>query len=121
MVKGLVGILVIGLMMTGVTSTAQAKDQSETIKGQVVCFGCSLKKEQGAKAQCSVYGHKNAIKMKNGKIWSILENDASAELIKNHEYAGNNVEITGKKLANAQTIEVESFKVLSEDHSNHKH
>jgi hypothetical protein len=39
-----------------------------------------------------------------------LENDKSTELINNHDYAGKEVEIKGKRLPDAQTIEVESFK-----------
>jgi hypothetical protein len=93
----------------------------ETIKGEVVCFGCTLKKEKGAKAQCSLYGHINAIRTKDGKIWTILENDKSTELLNNHDYAGKEIEIKGKKFPEAQTIEVESFKILSEGEHSHKH
>jgi len=114
----LAGILVLGLLFVGLNSLGFAQEKSEekyeAIKGKVICFGCTLKKEKGAKAQCSIYGHVNAIKTKDGKIWSILENDKSTELINNHDYAGKEVEIKGKKIAEAQTIEVESFKVLSE-------
>lgn len=78
----------------------------------MVCLGCTLKKEKGAQAQCSVYGHKNAIRTGNGKIWTILENDASNELINSHEYGGKEVEITGKKFIDAQIVEVESFKII---------
>lgn len=88
--------------------------ESETFQATVVCLGCTLKKEQGAKAQCSIYGHKNALRTGDGKIWSILQNDASRELIDFHEYAGKKVEITGKKYPDAQVIEIEGFKVVEE-------
>lgn len=94
------------------TSTQEAVTESGTFQATVVCLGCTLKKEQGAKAQCSVYGHKNALKTADGKIWSILENDASTELLNNHEYAGKRVEIAGKKIPEAQVIQVDSFKVI---------
>ena len=47
-------------------------------------------------------------------MWTILENDVSGELINSHEYAGEEVEITGKKYRNAQVIEIETLKVLKE-------
>ena len=87
---------------------------TETLQATVVCLGCTLKKEQGAKAQCSIYGHINALRTKDGKVWTILENDVSGELINSHEYAGEEVEITGKKYRNAQVIEIETLKVLKE-------
>ena len=85
-----------------------------TFKGEVICLGCSLKKEQGAKAQCSIYGHQNVIKSEDGKIWTILENDVSTELISSHGYVGKEVEIIGKHFGNTQTIEIETFKVIEE-------
>ena len=118
-------ILVLGLLLTSLNTLLfaqeKAKDEYEIIKGKVVCQGCTLKKEKGAKAQCSIYGHINAIKTKDGKIWTILENDKSTELINNHDYAGKDIEIKGKKFAEAQIIEVDTFKVLSEGEDTHKH
>lgn len=102
-----------GFCGKGKLAFAQEVSQTETIKGKVICLGCHLKKEKGAKAQCSLYGHINAIKTEDGKIWSILENDQSKELINNHDYAGKDVEIKGRKITEAQVIEVESFKILS--------
>ena len=118
-------ILVLGLLLTSLNTLGfaqeKAKDEYEIIKGKVICQGCTLKKEKQAKAQCSIYGHINAIRTKDGKIWTILENDKSTELINNHDYAGNDIEIRGKKFAEAQIIEVDSFKVLSEGEDTHKH
>lgn len=124
--KGILSsILILGLLVTNLSSLGFAqeeiKEKYETIQGKVVCFGCTLKKEKGAKAQCSIYGHTNAIRTKDGKIWSILENDKSTELINNHDYAGKDIEIKGRKINEAQTIEVESFKVLSEGEHTHSH
>ena len=85
-----------------------------TTKGTVICLGCNLKKKQDAKAQCSVYGHKNAIKAEDGKIWTILENDASKDLINSHDYAGKKVELVGKVFSGTQVLEIENFKIIEE-------
>ena len=118
-------ILVLGLLLTSLNTLvfAQEKieDEYEIIKGKVICQGCTLKKEKQAKAQCSIYGHINAIRAEDGKIWTILENDKSTELINNHDYTGNDIEIKGRKIKEAQTIEVESFKVLSEGKHTQSH
>lgn len=124
--KGILSsILILGLLVTSLNSLGSAqeetKEKHETIQGKVICLGCTLKKEKGAKAQCSIYGHTNAIRTKDGKIWSILENDKSTELINSHDYAGKSIEIKGRKIKEAQTIEVESFKVLSEGEHCHSH
>ncbi|MBU4342440.1 MAG: hypothetical protein KKG01_05565 [Candidatus Omnitrophica bacterium] len=83
-----------------------------SFKAEVICLGCALKKGQGAKTQCSLYGHVNALKSEDGRIWTILENDASTGLINSHEYAGKQVEITGKKFGGTQIIEIENFKLV---------
>ena len=117
--KALASLLTLGLLVTGLSSPAVGEEKTETgyeiVQGKVICLGCTLKKEAGAKAQCSIYGHTNAIKTKDGKTWTILENDKSTALIRDHSYEGKDVEIRGKKYIDAQTIEVESVKVLSEE------
>lgn len=85
-----------------------------SFKAEVICLGCALKKGQGAKANCSLYNHANALKSEDGRIWTILENDISTDLINSHEYAGKQVEITGKKFAGTQVIEIETFKIIGE-------
>ncbi len=87
---------------------------SKTFHARVVCLGCTLKKEQGAKAQCSAYGHKHALRTNDSRIWTILENDASRELTSSHEYVGKDIEVTGKKYPDAQVVEIETFKILGE-------
>lgn len=83
-----------------------------SFKAEVICLGCSLKKTQGAKANCSLYGHVNALRSEDGKIWTILENDISADLINLHEYVGKEVEVTGKRFGGSQVIEIESFNII---------
>ena len=93
---------------------AQEEKSGEVIKGEIICLGCTLKKEKGAKAQCSLYGHINGLRTSDGKIWTILENDNSTKLINSHELAGKKVEIEGKKYEDAHYIEVVSYRVLGE-------
>lgn len=97
-----------------VLAQTEKNSEAETFQATVICLGCTLKKTQGAKAQCSLYGHVNALKTADDKIWTILENDTSVELINSHEYAGKKVEITGKKFSGSQVIEIEKV-VIKDD------
>lgn len=135
--KAGVGIIVLGFMMSfgatdvlancGMCGKGEKKTEekiavsadAKTFQAAVICLGCTLKKEQGAKALCSLFGHKNALRTQDGKIWTILENKTSTELINLHDYAGKNIEVVGKKFADAQVIEVNSFNVLGEGSEHH--
>ena len=96
----------------GVAAAAQTVSSTETIKGDIVCLGCTLKKEQGAKAQCSVYGHVNGLRTSDGRIWTFLENDNSTKLVNDHSLVGKSVEIKGKKYKDVNYIEVEGYEIF---------
>jgi len=81
------------------------------IEGQLVCLGCSLKKSEGAHAECSTYGHKHALKTTEGVYLTLLENKQSADLVKGEKYHNKLVSIHGVYHANANTLDVESFTV----------
>ena len=55
------------------------------LDGELVCIGCSLKKLDGANAQCNIYAH-HAIgfKMKDGTLWSIVDNAKGHDIIRAH-------------------------------------
>ncbi len=91
---------------------AQEEATEGVFKGKVICLGCSLKKEKGAAAQCSIYGHKNALQTEDNEVWSFLENDASKDLINSHDYVGKQIEIKGKKYPHAHIIEAEEFNTI---------
>ncbi len=89
---------------------AGAKPKMVTMKGTLACLGCDLKKAHGAGAQCSVYGHKHALKTSNGKYYTFLENAKSEPLIKGEALHGKRVEVRGTLFPGTQVIEVMSYK-----------
>lgn len=107
-----------------VTSATPKLGQDEVvITGRIICLGCHLKKEKQAKAQCSIYGHTNAVIIEKainpegkhvagaeGKIYQFLQNDQSDKLIKDHDYVGKIVVITGRIYPEANLLEVSFFK-----------
>ena len=91
-------------------SGAGAKPKMVTMRGTLACLGCDLKKAHGAGAQCSVYGHKHALKTSNGKYYTFLENAKSEPLIKGEALHGKTVEVRGTLFPGSQVIEVTSYK-----------
>ncbi len=92
-----------------------------TVTGNNFCLGCSLKKEKGAGAQCSIFGHKHSLRVTmaiaadntelvdmQGWILHYLETEKSEELIKGHH--GENITITGKVYPEERVVEVDKFK-----------
>jgi hypothetical protein len=88
------------------------KAQAATLKGTLTCLGCDLKKAHGAGAQCSVYGHKHALKTADGKYYTFLENAKSEPLIKGEKWHNKPLEVTGTVFPGSQVIEVKEYKVL---------
>lgn len=98
-------------LLSGAPLQAQGtKPKTVTLKGTLACLGCDLKKAHGAGAQCSVYGHKHALKTSNGKYYTFLENTKSEPLIKGEALHGKTVEVRGTVFPGSQVIEVLSYK-----------
>ncbi|MBI4951527.1 MAG: hypothetical protein HY908_05805 [Myxococcales bacterium] len=96
-----------------------------TVIGQNVCLGCSLKKEQGARAQCSVYGHRHALRVESimnadgkaiaglaGQWLHYLDDDTGASLVKGDENHGKRVEVKGHLYAPERVLDVVEVKSL---------
>lgn len=98
-----------------------AEPASVTITGTNYCLGCALKKEKGAAAQCSIYGHRHALKVERvvgtgdfgapkGTTLHYLENDKSKDLFKGTSFHGEWIKVVGRLHADERVIEVESVR-----------
>lgn len=105
------------------SATPKLRADEVVVTGKVICLGCSLKKEKSALAQCSIYGHTNALRIEKimdaqgrsieeikGKIYQFLHNDQSDKLITDHEFAGKTMVVVGKIYIEANILEVHFFK-----------
>lgn len=85
-----------------------------TIKGELVCIGCSLKKMDGANAQCNLFAH-HAIGFKtaDGLLWSIVDNEKGHDVIRAHRLLEKGVKatITGWLYPVAHFIEIDAVEV----------
>lgn len=102
-----------------------ARVQEVTVVGQNYCLGCALKKQEGAAAQCSQYGHRHALKVESargegdsafpqlvGQSLHYLDNDQSARLVTGDEFHGRRVEVRGRLFGAERTLEVQEVTAL---------
>ncbi len=84
-----------------------------TLKGQLVCVGCSLKKLDGANAQCNLFAH-HAIGFKSadGTYWSIIDNAIGHDVIRAHELVeGKKGTISGYIYPIANMVEIDTIEI----------
>jgi len=86
--------------------------RATVMEGKLLCRECLLKDEYGYHALCPTRGHHGSLQTKDGKIWHILDGDASEELIHNSKLLGHTVRIHGRCFRRASSIEVDSYEVL---------
>ena len=85
-----------------------------TLKGNLLCVGCNLKKLNGANAQCSLFAHHAVgFKTEDGTIWNIIDNAKGHDIIRAHTLLEKNVPatITGWIYPIAHAIEIDSIDV----------
>jgi hypothetical protein len=86
--------------------------RATVMEGKLLCRDCLLKEEYGYHAMCPTRGHHGSLQTKDGKIWHILDGEASGELIHNSKLLGRTVRIHGRCFRRASSIEVDSYEVL---------
>jgi len=107
---------------------ADLTDEKVTVVGTNTCLGCKLKGEHEAKAQCSDFGHTHVLQIDYaenadgdelaglaGKSIHYLPNDQSADLVEGDEFHDERVQVEGRLLGAAATLEVADFGPPSDD------
>jgi anti-sigma factor (TIGR02949 family) len=82
------------------------------LEGKVICRDCQLEKEYGYHAMCPLTGHHGWLQTSDGRLWGILEGNASQELIHNSSLLGRRVKIQGRIMRKAGSIEVSDYQLL---------
>lgn len=118
MIKRLSLLLTMAILLASASIIAETKGKADTKKGEyktftgtLVCQGCDLKKNDGVRAACSVYGHKHALKTDDGKHINFLENEYSHDLVNGEKYHNQKMNISGNYYAGANLIDVDNFTV----------
>ncbi len=84
-----------------------------TLKGELICVGCTLKKLDGANAQCNLYAHHAlGFRSADGTIWNIVDNAVGHDVIRAHTLLGHKkAEIKGFIYPIANQLEIVSIDV----------
>jgi len=103
-----------GVVANGLEVAAFHLDDSRAtvMEGKLLCRDCLLKDEYGYHAMCPTRGHHGSLQTRDGKVWNILEGEASEELIHNSKLLGRTVRIHGRCFRRASSVEVDSYEVL---------
>ena len=113
--------LLIALSALLAVGVANANPPEAVITGENICLGCTLKAEQGADAQCSIFGHNHSLRVTSAKVggkdmpkmngWILhyLETKESKELIRDHH--NETVTVVGIVYNDERVLEVVSIKL----------
>jgi hypothetical protein len=107
----LLTLAIVGFLAPEGAKKRDLKDRVE-VAGTIVCFGCTLEKEMGADAQCTLHAqHAQGLLASDGTLWTILDN-AKGHLVRtNDRLRGKEVKLLGWKYPKAQTVEVSKYQV----------
>ncbi len=103
-----------GAAATALDFLALRLDESREVlvTGKLLCRDCELEKEYHYHAMCRLTGHHGALMTSDGRIWNLLEGTASQDLVHDSSLLGRTVEIRGRILRKAGSIEVRGYKLL---------
>jgi anti-sigma factor (TIGR02949 family) len=82
------------------------------LEGKLICRDCQLEKQYGYHAMCPLTGHHGWLQTSDGRLWGILEGNASEELVHNSKLLGRRVKIRGRIFRKAGSIEVNGYELL---------
>lgn len=82
------------------------------LDARVLCRDCELHERYGERATCERTGHRGAIATSDGRIWNIIEQPSSAELIHDKTLLGKKVRVRGRMFRAAGTIAIDAYEIL---------
>lgn len=86
------------------------------VEGTIVCVGCTLEKEQGAEAQCTLHAkHAQGLLGKDGNLYTFLDNAKGHIVMTNDKLRGKEVKILGWKYPKSQVVEIFKYQVKEGD------
>ena len=98
--------------------TAKKRDLKDRVEivGKIVCIGCTLEKEAGADAQCTLHSkHAQGLKAADGTLWTLVDNAKGHIVATNGKLRDKEVKVLGWKFPKGQYIEVSKYQVKEGD------
>ncbi|MHC4606856.1 MAG: hypothetical protein ACYTAF_07945 [Planctomycetota bacterium] len=86
------------------------------VEGKIVCIGCTLAKEHGVEAQCTLHArHAQGLLDKDGKLWTIVDNARGHLVITNAKLRDKPVRAYGWQYKDHQYIELWKYALKRKD------
>lgn len=93
----------------------ELKDRVE-IEGTIVCVGCTLEKQAGADAQCTLHAkHAQGLEGADGLLYTFLDNAKGHIVMSNDKLRGKTVKVLGWKYPKSQIIELSKYQLKEGD------
>ena len=86
--------------------------QVVTLEGKLVCINCALHESLGNPVFCKEHNHTLGIRLADGSIWSILENEKVKGLCNCYDHLNKTITVQGIVFPKAKYIELTSFKLI---------
>lgn len=102
---------VIGVVDQAIVHLADPK--TVVLQATVMCRDCELKHRHGERTICERIGHHGAIVTSDGRIWNIVEQPASHDLIYDNALLGRKVRVRARLFRDAGSIAVGTYQILS--------
>jgi len=106
--------LVALIALVGAAQDVKKRDLKDRVEiaGTIVCIGCTLEKEAGADAQCTLHArHAQGLKAADGTLWTFVDNAKGHHLITNDKLRGKEVKVLGWKFPKSSYIELSKYQV----------
>lgn len=83
------------------------------LEGTLLCRDCELEHRYGVQASCRTVGHHGAIATADGRIWNIVEQRSSSELIHDERLLGRKLVVRGRLYRGSRALVIESYEFSS--------
>jgi hypothetical protein len=93
----------------------ELKDRVEVV-GKVVCIGCTLQKDAGAEAQCTLHSkHAQGLLDAEGRLWTFVDNGKGHIVMTKATLRDKEIKLLGWKFPKGQYIEISKYQVKEGD------
>ncbi|MBI5375057.1 MAG: hypothetical protein HZA77_06450 [Candidatus Schekmanbacteria bacterium] len=83
-----------------------------TMSGTLICLNCFFDQTDEARAFCAANGHQHVLRAVDERLFTIVRDGKSKELIESENYHNKAVTITGRIIEKSRAIKVSSFETF---------
>lgn len=83
-----------------------------TMSGTLICLNCFFDQTDEARAFCTSNGHQHVLRAVDERLFTIVRDSKTKELIESESYQNKAVTITGRIIEDSRAIKVSSFEAF---------